>query len=119
MNKMYVLREQTEDDTILHTVGVATCETDAIHWAGGRPDGVVDRQYEALPIIDTETSRSPSSAVVESYVDDDGPIAKAICELKSVADHLYETGSTLGAGRLHRVADEAADAAGLEISKST
>jgi len=119
MDKMYVLRQQTEDDTILHTVGIATCETDAIHWAGGRPDGVVDREYEAMPIIDTEMSSSPSSAVVESYVDDDGPVAKALVEMHHAADYLGEHKNRLSAARMRRLADEAADAVGLEISEST
>jgi len=119
MDKMYVLRQQTEDDTILHTVGIATCETDAIHWAGGRPDGVVDREYEAMPIIDTEMSSGPASVVVESYVDDGGAVAKALCELKKAGDYIAEQGNELGGGRLHRIADEAADAVGLKITEST
>jgi len=122
MDKVYVLREKTEDDTILHTVGVATCETDAIHWAGARPDGVVERGYEAMPIIDTEMSSSLSSAVVASYVgdvDDDGPVAKALIEMHHAADYLGEHKNRLSAARMRRLADEAADAVGLEISETT
>jgi len=118
MGKMYVLREQTEDDTILKTVGIATCETDAIHWAGARPDGVIDRQYKAMPIIDTEMSTTSSSAVVASYVEDGGAVAKALCELKKAGDYIAKQGNELGGGRLHRIADEAADAVGLEITES-
>ena len=50
-------------------------------------------------------------------VDPDGSIARAIRELKKAADYIAKTGSHLGAARLHRIADEAADEANLEITK--
>lgn len=75
------------------------------------------------PVLATElrTFRQKLIDVLDdltSGVDPDGAIAKAICELKSAADYVHETGSTFGAGRLHRITDAAADAAGLKISES-
>jgi len=52
-------------------------------------------------------------------VDSNGPVAKALCALKEAADFIeVETDSALGAGRLHRFADEAADSVGLEINNA-
>jgi len=45
-----------------------------------------------------------------------GPVSDALCALKEAADFIEEkTDSKLGARRLHRLADEAADSVGLEI----
>lgn len=50
----------------------------------------------------------------------DGPVAEALCALKAAADFIEEeTDSILGAGRLHRLADEAAGEIDLEISESS
>lgn len=48
-------------------------------------------------------------------VDPNGAVAKALCELKKAGDYIAEQGSELGGGRLHRIADEAAEEVGLEI----
>jgi hypothetical protein len=113
MGKMYVLREKTEDDLTLHVVGIATCEPDAARWADELPENVVLREYQARPVISTDATES----LVEP--DPDGAVAKALCELKSAADYIAESGSQRGAGRLHRLADEAADAVGLEITEQS
>jgi len=48
--------------------------------------------------------------------DSDGPVSDALCALKQAADFIeHETDSKLGAGRLRRLADEAAESVGLEI----
>jgi len=45
-----------------------------------------------------------------------GPVSDALCALKQAADFIeHETDSRLGAGRLRRLADEAAESVGLEI----
>jgi len=48
--------------------------------------------------------------------DSGGPVSDALCALKQAADFIeYETDSKLGAARLHRLADKAAESVGLEI----
>ena len=78
---------------------------------------------DAWPRNDIKTngeSNQEASAVAQSYVDEDGPVAEALCELKAAADYIEEkTDSKLGAGRMHRLANEAADAVGLEIREIT
>ena len=66
-----------------------------------------------------ENGTSPSSPVAGSYVDEDGPVAKALIEMYHAADYLGERKNRLSAARMRRLADEAADAVGLEISEST
>lgn len=47
----------------------------------------------------------------------DGPVGDALRALKGAADYIEDkTDSKLGAARLHRLADEAADTLGLEIT---
>ncbi|MFB6198429.1 MAG: hypothetical protein ABEI52_09215, partial [Halobacteriaceae archaeon] len=55
-------------------------------------------------------------STLESPVDPDGAVAKALCELKKADDLIAEQGNELAGGRLHSIADEAADEVGLEIT---
>jgi len=71
---------------------------------------------EALAVEEAE-QKAPSEA--ESHVDEDGPVAKALIEMHHAADYLEERKNQLSAARMRRLADEAADAVGMEIHEST
>ena len=80
-------------------------------------EGDTEQLHEAATMLN---KRQGSSGEAGSYVDEDGPVAEALCELKAAADYIEEkTDSKLGAGRMHRLANEAADAVGLEIREIT
>jgi len=71
---------------------------------------------EALAVEEAE-QKAPSEA--ENHVDEDGPVAKALIEMHHAADYLGERKNRLSADRMRRLADEAADAVGLEINEPT
>jgi len=71
------------------------------------PERAYDLLQRALSVLELP---------VGPEVGPDGAVAKALCELKKAGDYIAEQGSALGGGRLHRIADEAVDEVGLEIT---
>ena len=101
------MSDQTENASAESVSSSASCAQARAYIEDALDTDSPERAYDLL---------QKALSVLESPVAPNGAVAKALCELKKAGDYIAEQGSALGGGRLHRIADEAADEVGLEIT---